>query len=87
MPCPYKTLTIALVAPHPFLNYCNLSAIASANFFGNSRHLRPLGRVDRADGSITENVTSVNIKRKLDGNRKYAYPVVYNYTFKRREDE
>ncbi|MGK7900046.1 MAG: hypothetical protein AB4352_01280 [Hormoscilla sp.] len=48
---------------------------------------RPLGRVYHADGSITENVTRVNIKRKLDGTLKYAYPVVDNYTFKRREHE
>jgi len=48
---------------------------------------RPLGRVYHADGSITENVTRVNIKRKLDGTLKYAYPVVDNYTFKRRENE
>jgi len=48
---------------------------------------RPLGRVYHADGSITENVTRVNIKRKLDGTLKYAYPVVDNYTLKRREHE
>ncbi|NER19557.1 MAG: hypothetical protein F6J96_02130 [Symploca sp. SIO1C2] len=44
---------------------------------------RPVGRVYHRDGTITENVTRINIKRKLDGTLRYAYPVTDTYTLKR----
>jgi hypothetical protein len=44
---------------------------------------RPVGRVYHLDGTITENVTRINIKRKPDGTLRYAYPVAETYTLKR----
>ncbi len=44
---------------------------------------RPVGRVYHLDGTITENVTRINIKRKPDGTLRYAYPVTETYTLKR----
>jgi hypothetical protein len=44
---------------------------------------RPVGKVYHLDGTITENVTRINIKRKPDGTLRYAYPVAETYTLKR----
>ncbi len=44
---------------------------------------RPVGRVYHRDGTITENVTRINIKRKPDGTLRYAYPVPETYTLRR----
>jgi hypothetical protein len=44
---------------------------------------RPVGRVYHRDGTITENVTRINIKRKPDGTLRYAYPVGENYNLRR----
>jgi hypothetical protein len=35
------------------------------------------------DGTMTENVTRINIKRKPDGTLRYAYPVPETYTLRR----
>lgn len=42
-----------------------------------------MGSVYHRDGTITENVTRINIKRKPDGTLRYAYPVTDTYTLKR----
>lgn len=44
---------------------------------------RPVGIVYHRDGTITENVTRINLKRKPDGTLRYAYPVTETYTLKR----
>lgn len=44
---------------------------------------RPVGRIYHRDGSITENVTRINIKRKPDGTLRYAYPVTKSYSLTR----
>lgn len=44
---------------------------------------RPIGKVHHQDGTITENVTRINIKRKPDGTLRYAYPVTKSYTLRR----
>lgn len=44
---------------------------------------RPVGKVYHRDGTITENVTRINIKRKPDGTLRYAYPVTESYTLRR----
>lgn len=44
---------------------------------------RPVGRIYHRDGTITENVTRINIKRKPDGTLRYAYPVEETYNLRR----
>lgn len=43
---------------------------------------RPVGRVYHQDGTITENVTRINLKRKPDGTLRYAYPVTNLFKLK-----
>jgi hypothetical protein len=44
---------------------------------------RPVGRVYHRDGTIAENVTRINIKRKPDGTLRYADPVTETYNLRR----
>lgn len=48
---------------------------------------RPVGRIYHPDGTVSENVTRVLIRRNPDGTLKCAYPVVDTYQLKENPSE